>query len=325
MSAREAMYDGISISKLYDLEEKGRSLAYKREEEVSFEEDSNFLEELSLALYDINDVAFRSRHADVHKFSGEIRDTLNEADKDVYKCVMKSKKRSDCVIGEKVKNSLLKVDETSERIIGKKCTWLLGVKEPYNLSSFWNDITSCFHRLIEKVSEETKEIAGGEGRCGWTATADKSLINACKEWNKKIEEMRKKGLYTESDYKPLAGKIRGLRAEFVVGSSPGHRTHVDLEKGEVRYYDSDRSVNELMKDVLEETGLKCKLEDDGVECRGLTESNLSSAVERLAIATSADYRLANPDKFWPEQLLGKCRVDPKEVEKCLLRESGLIG
>jgi hypothetical protein len=34
-----------------------------------------------------------------------------------------------------------------------------------------------------------------------------------------------------------------------------------------------------------------------------------------------------PDEFWPDELLKKCRVkaDPKEVEKCLLKEAKILG
>ena len=336
MSLRGAEYDGVSISELYELEEKGRTGASQGDQEMSHDFDGKLLMKMAITAGDIDRVAAQYGDQDI----GEMAVSINRAiydwiSRNAYnECVRKKMPRNKCIIPEGVKETLNYVDRTYNKWTGEeRCTWLLGIKEPYAHSTFLNDVTACFHRLTEMVEKRATEEEVVVKKCRMKEGGNRTLFDACKKWNRKVEDMKRQGLYMEDDYRPLLGNVLDSKAVFVVGSSPGHRTHVDLAEGEIRYYDNDRPVNELMRDILGETGLKCKVKEDGVECKGLTEENLGSAVERLAVATSADYRLGDPDHFWPEDLMGKCMVkvdyrSPKykvEVEKCLLKESGLIG
>jgi len=119
--------------------------------------------------------------------------------------------------------------------------------------------------------------------------------------------------YTDNDYKPLACRIDGNKAEATVGSSPGHAVHISLDKGKVEYHDNDNMVNEVMKNLLEEKArLKCEIHDDGVRCEGLIAENLTELFKVLSIPTSMDIRLRY------------CIYDKNQlVEFCKSREKAL--
>ena len=66
-----------------------------------------------------------------------------------------------------VKDRLRETDRTYRKLTGKeRCTWLLGVKEPYTFNATVNDATACLHRLIELVEEKLKGWKV-EGKCMW--------------------------------------------------------------------------------------------------------------------------------------------------------------
>jgi len=168
------------------------------------------------------------------------------------------------------------------------------------------------------------------GKCTWVNGSNKSLIEACKEWDKATEKFNDNELYDGSDYDELSGFIHDNKAEFRVGSSAGHKTHIDLERGTVEYYDTDVSVNKEMKKLLEKEGLKCYkyLEDRteaGIKCMGLTEQNVKNVVKKLAGATSMDFRIPAPGLWWRNtakkhpKILGcedeTCRIEIKLKEE----------
>lgn len=137
--------------------------------------------------------------------------------------------------------------------------------------------------------------------------SDPELIRACKLWDKITTKMNNKEYempdelnhvgenrpYTSGDYSPLKCTIDGKTAELTVGSSVGHRVHVDLEKKELLYYDNDSQPNQVMNDLLEEAGLKCEVEHLGVRCSGVDDENVQEVFKVLAMPTSMDYRLDN--------------------------------
>lgn len=148
--------------------------------------------------------------------------------------------------------------------------------------------------------------------------SDADLIRACKIWDKITEKMHKREFempselehassnqpYAESDYHPLRCQIDGKVAELTVGSSAGHKVHVDLEKKTLQYYDTDAGPNEVMHDLLEEAGLRCETEHAGVTCTELTKENVQEVFKVLAMPTSMDFRLNECQKS---------KVDPEEV------------
>lgn len=135
------------------------------------------------------------------------------------------------------------------------------------------------------------------------------LIEGCLLWDKitrelglaawferakiNLKDLRPEGseIYSDRDYAPLACRIDGDKAEMTVGSSPGHATHILLDRGEIRYYDTDRAVNEIMKDLLEaEANVKCTVLEGGVDCEGLKEEKLKALFRVLSMPTSMDLR-----------------------------------
>lgn len=136
------------------------------------------------------------------------------------------------------------------------------------------------------------------------------LIKACVLWDKITEKMNKGEYkmpsslnhlangkpYSSGDFTPLSCRIDGEKAELTVGSAAGHKVHVDLKDGKLNYYDTDRDPNSVIKDLLEDEGLKCRIESDGVKCEGVTKKNVQSAFKVLAMPTSMDFRLSHCKK-----------------------------
>lgn len=152
--------------------------------------------------------------------------------------------------------------------------------------------------------------------------SDHDLIRACKLWDKittkmhngdyempeELEHYGKNQPYTGGDYNPLGCMITGKKAELTVGSASGHKAHVDLEKGELEYYDNDESPNQVMNDLLEEeAGLKCEVNYDGVKCKGVTKQNVDEVFRILAMPTSMDFRLNHCERETGEDPEEMCR------------------
>ncbi len=83
------------------------------------------------------------------------------------KCNFIQTPRGKCVVDDKTKDWLRRVDVAfASQFGGKRCTWLLGEQEPYMFSAAINDVTACFHRLIERAREKSKNYRSS-GRCVW--------------------------------------------------------------------------------------------------------------------------------------------------------------
>lgn len=132
------------------------------------------------------------------------------------------------------------------------------------------------------------------------------LILACKLWDKITTKARNgeyempdelnhygKNLpYSSGDYSPLQCRIDGDKAELTVGSATGHRVHVDVGKKILEYYDNDQAPNEVVRDLLEEAGLDCKIDHgEGVKCTKLSKENVQAVFKVLAMPTSMDFRI----------------------------------
>ena len=156
-------------------------------------------------------------------------------------------------------------------------------------------------------------------------SANPDLIRGCKVWDRLTEELFDTygtQLYARVDYEPLDCAIVDDEAEVTVGSSPGHKTHIDLKKGRVEYYDKDDSVNRVMERLFEEiAGLNCTVrEEEGVFCEGLTPDKVEDTFKVLAAPTTMDIRIERcvewtdkseeecmerEFKFWKEKLARK--------------------
>jgi hypothetical protein len=146
------------LPRMKELEEEGRKRASERDlKPVS---DSDFLDSCIVSLEGLMK-AFKGTG-----FSfplGTWRNILYEVSKKASYCVEQDIKRKDCPIPEE---SVDQLNRISEILFEEKCTWLLGVKKPYNLSSALNDITSCYHKIIDfaDMFDRTWEKSG---KCVW--------------------------------------------------------------------------------------------------------------------------------------------------------------
>lgn len=102
-------------------------------------------------------------------------------------------------------------------------------------------------------------------------------------------------LYASHDYRALECRIvDDNNAEVTVGSSEGHRTHIDLAKKTVTYYDGNYTRKKLMVKLFKVVGLKCTLGEHGspVLCKGVTPSKINNVYRVLTMPTSGDYRMS---------------------------------
>ena len=234
------------------------------------------------------------------------------------------------------------MNKASKRMTGEGCATYYKKGDPYPLSMMVNDTTQCYHSLLreyEKLSGAKWKTIGkctikeGEEEKEEEKT-DKDIIDACSQWDKTTEKFNKNNLYSHGDYAPLNALCWDKKCEITVGDAPGHRTHLELDKGTVDYYDNDKVVNETMHRLFSNAGLRCKIRDDGVSCTRLDRKNIKDVAKRLAGATSMDMRMSNEKRhreFWGKSLsempgMGRrCKItlrkfDPVSVETCLIEE-----
>jgi len=157
-------------------------------------------------------------------------------------------------------------------------------------------------------------------------------------WDRLTEAFNKLGLYEIADYKELKAVVRGREAELRVGSTPGHRTHIDLDTGTLRYYDDDLKVNQIFNRLLGDIEYKrvsgeikrppkCQVVTDevwGVFCSHITEDNIIDVMRCVATVTSMDIREPAPQLWWGKaikripELKTAC---PGMDEYCLLKNT----
>ena len=318
------------LETMREVEEKGREWAYHREwpfvrialnDEVvrpmmrSLESLLKEMEKIKAGVPEKGD-EFETFVKRLRRAVDEVNAAMYYEWSDLYECVRGGVPIGECTsIDESVVRMIKRVDEASEKLFGRRCTWLLGVKEPYTFSALLNDLTACYHRVIDFIEKEG--LVGAEvevfqeGKCRWYKGADERLVEMCRDWSAMTDWLNELELYSENDYERLEGVVYDRRAEFTVGSSPGHKTHIDFDKRELMYYDEDEDVNENVKQLLEEhTGAECEVAEEdgvvyGVRCRWKKEWDehvLENVPRVLAFATSMDLRISDPLYYWPKAL-----------------------
>ena len=340
--------------------EDGKALAYelvdkKFSSELADKIDDwagNVKDNIELIYDDVNRSGTSSELKPYNRFIGTLTSLLLSAYESAEHCTMGSKHgrivNDKCIIThegiedpfrgiiyEGTDDLIGNINVASKSLLGKKCAHgKLG--DVYSSGAMIDDIAHCYHELINKFDEDIGEISKRKkvGRCVIDENADKDMIDACEEWNNTVEKFTKNELYTSGDAYPLKAILFGNKGEFTVGDAIGHRTHLNLDKGTVDYYDNDGNVNDVMSKLLGNAGLTCKIRDEGVFCDGLNRDNVRNVATRLSGATSMDFRLSSTEmhqKFWEKSLseipeLGeRCRitsseVDPIGVETCLIEE-----
>ena len=232
------------------------------------------------------------------------------------------------------------INKPSEEMTGSPCATFYKKGQPYPLSMLVNDMTQCYHGLLREYDEFRDVKRKSIGKCvietevkrqerppyyiTEETEADKDMVDACKEWDETTDKFNKNNLYLTDDNASLNTICWDKKCEFTVGDSPGHRTHLDLDKGTVDYYDDDYDVNEGMYKLFNSVGLKCKVRNEGVSCERLNRKNVKEVAKRLAGATSMDIRLISredQEDFWGtfnEKM-------PSKVRLCRLESTRKIG
>jgi len=214
------------------------------------------------------------------------------------------------------------VNTYCRKLLKTKCTFLDSPMEgKIPLASLSNDISSTVHRIAEFLQRfYYKKIPNTICYAG--KDADPLLIEACKKWSEFVEINHSEGLYSFEDYDALEGFVTKDRLILRVGSSEGHATHINVSEGTLDYYDTDYDVNETIHDLLERVGLDCEIHSKGVSCTGVKRDKdlLTKIVAILSFATSMDFRLEEPERYWGEFMKDKIREVLSEELKEVIKE-----
>jgi len=298
------------LERLRNLEEKGRELSAKRDEKVEFIDSSYFTD----VDYTVDNVRKFEAIVDekILNFARKISSAARTLSWSSGKCWKAGLLKKQCEIPPE---DLADVDEAAKELLGTRCTWLRGEARPYTLSAAENDIAACIHRLIERLEPVAEDYEVKE-KCAFSKRKPPSekIKEACIAWSETTDHFKRRELYSYEDYSRLNCKAVGSKMECRVGSSPGHETHLDFEKGRIEYYDNDTDVCDAMKMLWKNAGLECKNTPFGVACSGLDEEKYEPAMKVLAAATSMDLRMREPGRFW------KHLTSPEEEVKRILEE-----
>jgi len=213
--------------------------------------------------------------------------------------------------------ALKELDQAVREVTGRSCRYAVS----NTVASALNDIAACVHRLAEYLLSQS---SGPErvGKCDVLRGSSRQAVDLCARWSMATEELKRRRLYQWDDYSALWGYTLDNEVYLKVGSAEGHRTHIDLNQGTLRYYDNDGAVNRVMARLLsEEAGLSCEVLDDGVACTGVDPENADRAAAALAFATSMDFRLKWPEDYWRD-LYGEAEGEtPEDVELNLAKRT----
>jgi len=151
-----------------DLEEQGRDKAYNRDDLPK--SDKDFFEKIAATAQIMRDELAElnmKKESRLPLYVGFLaRDAMPIADH----CEGAKITRKECLVTEKgspvVWGLMGDVNTISLELLKRKCSFLFGEVEPYNLSSLINDVTACYHRALEIHSENVGKWQK-EGKCSW--------------------------------------------------------------------------------------------------------------------------------------------------------------
>lgn len=256
----------------------------------------------------------------------------------VWKCQMDNKTRGECLPSAYQLENLDRIDRVYRDLVeakggkgAKRCTWMYNdpAFEPYTYHKLLNDVTACFHRGLEEFGEITQKWEKS-GKCSWIKSSNPNLVKACQIWDTittdlhnqeysmphQLEHNGPNRPYSGGDYSPLKCIVIDKQAELTVGSSSGHRVHVDLRSGTLDYYDNDEKPNEVMRDLLNETNADCEIMEngEGVTCKNVSENNVVPIFKVLAMPTSMDYRLSDCKSKIEDSCREKCWDEKEDAD-----------
>jgi hypothetical protein len=149
------------------LEEEGRRIAFERDKPIG-DEVLEWFGGLDPTIYNLtrlfNEVA---GEVEWGGFVEQIGIAALGLRYEAMRCRRSGMKLGECIVGLHVIREMKDLDRAYKKASGReRCTWLLGVKEPYTLSAAINDLTACLHRAAEKAEEHLGEWKW-EGKCIW--------------------------------------------------------------------------------------------------------------------------------------------------------------
>jgi hypothetical protein len=154
------------LARFKKLEEEGRQRAMERDSLPKG--DSEFLSKMEEAAREMSNYFAPIGEEAFARFANRLSDVASMPRTRVWHCESEGKRRSDCDMSSLEPDvAVLDTHFGNTVTIGpKRCSFLRGEVDPYNLSSMLNDLTACFHRGIEKF-EETATTWHKEGKCMW--------------------------------------------------------------------------------------------------------------------------------------------------------------
>jgi len=202
---------------------------------------------------------------------------------------------------------------------GEKCGWIR--EEDYLFTNYidvrllLNEVANCAHavgsasiKLFSKILPilESVKITVEGKHSVLTGDVNPMIKEFVKRWEKYVEENYRIGYYYSEDYPMLSAVGMKDRLEMRVGSSPGHKTRVEIRDGSLymRYFDTDLNVNEALHDLLTEKKFKCRIItgerfEDGVECvkENFTIEDIDALAKAISLVTSMDLNLGDRPDF----------------------------
>jgi hypothetical protein len=312
------------IKRGYELEKRGRELAYASEGLASWRVDYMWLRELRMwyddALYILVSLMSRFKGVDeiktnllenarivagkmftvVHHVADLISEVLYK-----HKIVSRGARIQELSPASAHVAWLLEnVSATVESVTGLPCVWILGRLKPlneYTMAGMYNDLTACHHRLLDYLSlvvdPETERVSERV----FSLRGNPLLVDGCIKWERVLTELYMHGLIDPSDYHPTMCIVTGDRAGIRVGTAIDHTTHVELVNGAVRayYYDVDEAVHEEVMKLAEKLGIRV------VEHSPRNYTVLEVLVEKrdllfkrlVPFISSMDERIRSPDRW----------------------------
>jgi hypothetical protein len=312
------------IDKGWRLEERGRHVAFHSDAIVGFE-DLNWLSDLADMLRDLSELfedgGLRG-WADLVRDLASVARSLRE---DARECSEYGLRRRECRVSHRTESSLREADRKHKRLTGQSCAWLIGAETPYMYSSAANDLTACFHRLLESAEKWLVPTSVTEDKCTWrTRTANPRLVELCRRiWNPLTAYFLQLGLFTSDTYGLIESYVSSTEVTFKLGGV--HAMHYDIERDLLSGMavgtgaeDINRAVVRLVEERI--PGARCSIERGWVYCEGL-RGNLEELYKIMSFLPEIWGRLYEPERYYGrrfEKLDGACRdiADPVEREVC---------
>jgi hypothetical protein len=301
-----------------ELEARGRELAARREEPIGredydwFSDLSQWHEELRYVAEPGEGVLFTEEEArTIRNLHGNFVDLFYTAEYVVIRSKEHRGLPRKTPIFEivrwyvkKLAERLKDYDETQKKLTGKTGIWLLGAVplEQYTWSAFLNDVTSSFHRVLTWLTMKFGDLVEVAPNVYASSRSLPVAVECATMWREATLKYVEWGLYAAEDFPALAGVVRENKAEFVVGSSPGHATHAEFYPlyATAEYYDTDEKVHEVFIRLSQHYGCEvAEHREEEVTVVRIPRSAFADFFRGvLPFVTSMDYRLYLPDRFW---------------------------